>query len=397
MFPESPLVSEAYSMLGDLRGADGELDTALTLYQTAIEKAVDVDQDSYAVFQAAKIYELQQRYAETIELMKAYIARQGTKARLADAGLWIGKSCKAQGDHRQALEIYLKTLMDFGNDPSLDGADQVMTQILNDLNDDGVKEDRTFATTRLTEELGLARQKNESALALRLTALLARITGEKQYVNDLQNEKDLAAFSPLPLIVLAESSAAAGDVGNVERIAGEFKSRFPGSELTVELLNIEASACLSAKQYEKTITLTEDALNRFDGDPRTGLSRKLQADAYRLSGNWTKAVEIYQKIFSSRAGHGALAPEALYWLGVCKREQGETAKAFAFFQRIYVLYKGHPEWVAKAYEASAECLKTLGRTDEMVQTLQEMVATPSIQNTPEVQRARETLRTLNKV
>lgn len=397
LYPENSLISEAYSMLGDLHGADGDLDTALTLYQTAIEKAVDVDQDSYAVFQAARVYELQQRYAETIDLMKAYIAREGAKAKLADAGLWIGKSCKAQGDRRQALEIYLKTLTDFGNDPALDGADQVMTQILNDLNDEeATTEDRAFATTRLTEELARARQKNETALALRFTALLARLTGEKQYVAALQNEKDLTAFSPLPLIILAENSAAHDDIKNIERIAAEFRTRFPDSERTVELLNIEASACLSAKQYEKTMALTEDALNRFEGDPRTGLSRKLQADAYRLSGEWKKAIETYRKVFSVRAGRGALAPESLYWIGVCKRDQGETEKAFAFFQRIYVLYKGHPEWAAKAYEASAECLKKMGRTDEMIQTLQEMVATPSIRNTPEVQRAKETLRQLNK-
>jgi TolA-binding protein len=400
MYPDSSLVSEAYSMLGDLRGADGELDTAITLYQTAIEKAIDVEQDSYAVFQAARVYELQQRYAETITLMKAYLARRGASAYFADAGLWIGKSCKAQGDRRQALEIYLKTLTDYGNDPSLDGVDQVMTQILNDSNDDGVKaEDRIFVTTRLIEELSRARQKNETALTLRLTALLTRLSDEPEkarYIADLQNETNTVAFSPLPLVVLAEALAALNDTDGVERVAAKFQSSFPSSGQMIDILNIEAAADLSAGQYDKVISLTDEALDRFDGDPKTGLSRKLQADAYRLSSRLDKAVATYQKIFSNRAGLGALAPETLYWIGVCKREQGGTEKAFAFFQRIYVLYQGHPEWVAKAYEASAQCLEKLGRTDEMIQTLQEMVATPSIQNTPEVQRAKETLLRLNK-
>jgi tetratricopeptide (TPR) repeat protein len=386
-------------MLGDLRGADGDLDAALTLYQTAMEKAVDVEQDSYAVFQSAQVYELRQNHAEIIALMKAYITRRGAAARLADAGLWIGKSCKAQGDRRQALEIYLKTLVDFGNDPSLDGVDQALTQILNDLKDAAGTDDAAFATARLTEELSLARKKNERALALRLTAVLARLTGDPEqsrYIAALQDEKDLSAFSPLPLIVLAERFAACGDMESVEKIAAEFQTRFPGSEQMVDMLNLEATACLSAKQYEKTVLLTGEALDRFGGDARTGLSRKLQADAFRLSGEWAKAIETYQKIFSIRTSHGSLAPETLYWIGVCRREQGEPEKAFAFFQRIYVLYKGHPEWVAKAYEASAECLEKLGRTEEMIQTLQEMVATPSIKNMPEVQKAGETLQRLNK-
>lgn len=399
LYPKSPLVSEAYSMLGDLRGADGELAPALAFYQKAVETAEDVEQDSYAVFQSARTYELQQRYAETVELMKAYIARRGTQARLADAGLWIGKACKAQGDRRQALEIYLKTLTDFGNDPVLDGADQVQTQILNDLKDNQNSGDLNFAKAKLTDALALARQKNQKALALRLTALLARLdgeTGRANYLAELHNEKNLELFSPLPLIVLAEDFAASGNPEGVELLAGSFKTRFSGSEQLPEMLNLEASACLAAKQYEKTIVLTEEVISRLGSDPRAALPRKLQADAFRLSGEWAKAVEAYQKVFSTRTGLGSLAPETLYWMGVCKREQGDVEKAFAFFQRVYVLYKGHPQWTAKAYEASADCLQKLGRNAEAVQTWKEMVADPSIQNTPEGLRAAESLRSANQ-
>ncbi len=398
LYFESPLVSEAYSMLGDLRGSDGDLDLALTMYQKAIETATDVDQDSYAVFQSARAYELQQRYAETITLVKAYMARQGTKAQLAEAALWIGKSCKAQGDHRQALEIYLKTLTDFGNNPSVNGVDQVMVQLLEDLKDRPADE-ISFATAHLTAGVESARQKNERPLELRFVALLARIAGQdgrERYMATLRNETNLDLFSPLPLILLAEDSLVRGDVEMPERIAEKFKARFSESELLIDLYNLEAAACLSAKKYDRTIALTDEIIARFDTDPRVGLSRKLQADAFRLSGNLTKAVETYQKIFSTRAGLGSLAPETLYWIGVCKRDQGEIEKAFAFFQRVYVLYKSHPEWAAKAYEASIDCLQKLGRTAEVVQTWKEMVETPSIRNTPEGLRAAEALRRVNE-
>jgi len=399
LYPKSPLVSEAYSMLGDLRGAEGELAPALVFYQKAVETATDAEQDSYAVFQSARTYELQQRYADTVNLMKAYIARRGAQARLADAGLWIGKACKAQGDRRQALEIYLKTLTDFGNDPVLDGADQVQTQILNDLKDNQNQGDLSFAQARLIDALSRARQKNQTALALRLTALLARLdgeTGRAHYLADLHNEKNLELFSPLPLIVLAEDFAASGNLEGVERLSEAFQTRFSGSEKLPDMLNIEASTCLAAKQYEKTVALTEEVINRLGTDPRAAFSRKLQGDAFRLSGEWVKAVEAYQKVFSIRTGLGSVAPETLYWMGVCKREQGDLEKAFAFFQRVYVLYKGHAEWAAKAYEASADCLQKLGRNAEAVQTRKEMVADPSVQNTPEGLRAAELLRSANQ-
>ena len=399
LYPDSTLVSEAYSMLGDVRGSDGELDLAQTLYQKAIATAVDVEQDSYAVFQSARAYELQQRYAETVDLIKAYIARRGAQAHLADAGLWIGKSCKAQGNRRQALEIYLKTLSDFGNNPALDGIDQVMTQMLEDSKDGLLTDDLAFVTTRLTEELAIAKKKNERPLALRLTVLLARLSdaaGRDRYTTELLAEKDMTVFSPLPLIFLAENYASCGDINGVDRMATEFKARFSGSDQLIDILNVQASACLAAKQYERTIALTDEVFSRFEGNPRTVLSRKLQADAYRLSGNLAKAVETYQKIFSVRSERGVLVPETLYWMGICKREQGDIEKAFAFFQRVYVLYKSHPMWAAKAYEASVDCLQKLGRNDEAIQTWKEMVADPAIQNTPEGLRAAEALRRANQ-
>jgi TolA-binding protein len=395
MYPDNQLVSEAYSMLGDLRGADGELETAQTLYKKAIAAAVDVEQDSYAVFQSAQTSEMQQRYAEIVELVKAYIARRGAQSRLTEAGRWIGKACKASGDRRQAMEIYLKILADFGNDSAFAGADQIMQQFLEFLKDKPGPDDLAFATARVTDYLTLARQKNERALALRLTAMLARFagdTGKPRYIAELQNEKEMTAFSPLPLIVLAEDFAARGDIESAERVAEVFTNRFSASEQLIEMLTVQASACLDAKQYEKTIALTEEIFNRFDDHSLIGFSRKLQADAYRLSGDWAKAVEGYQKVFSIRTGRSSMAPEILYWIGVCKREQGEIEKAFAFFQRVYVLYKGQPEWAAKAYEASVDCLQKLGRKDEAIQTWKEMIADPVIQKTPEGIRAAELLR-----
>ncbi len=399
LYPDNQLVSEAYSMLGDLRGADGELDLAQTLYKKAMATAMDVEQDSYAVFQSAQTYEMQQRYAEIVELMKAYITRRGAQSRQAEAGRWMGKACVALSDRHQALEIFLKMVATFGNDPAFAGADQIMQQFLETLKDKPDPDDLAFATARVTEELALAQQKNERALALRLTAMLVRLTGDTEktrYIDELQNEKEMAAFSPLPLIVLAEDFAVRDDIKSVERVAAEFKARFPTSEQLINLLNVEASACLATKQYEKTIALTEEIFSRFDDNASIGISRKLQADAYRLSGDWSKAVEGYQKIFSIRTGRNSMASETLYWIGVCKREQGEIEKAFAFFQRVYVLYKGQPEWVAKAYEASADCLQKLGRKDEAIQTWKEMVVDPVIQKTPEGMRAAELLRRANE-
>ena len=69
-----------------------------------------------------------------------------------------------------------------------------------------------------------------------------------------------------------------------------------------------------------------------------------------------------------------MTPEALYWIGICLREQQENEKAAAYFQRVYVLYGQHTEWVAKAYEQSVECLQVLGKQEDVIRTWREMAA-----------------------
>ena len=54
----------------------------------------------------------------------------------------------------------------------------------------------------------------------------------------------------------------------------------------------------------------------------------------------------------------------------------------------------HPEWVAKAYLASAEAFEKLGKPAEAATTYREMLRNPRIQNRPETAIARERLEKL---
>jgi len=54
-----------------------------------------------------------------------------------------------------------------------------------------------------------------------------------------------------------------------------------------------------------------------------------------------------------------------------------------------VLYEGYADWAAKAYEASIGCLRKLGGRDEdIIRTIQEMLANKKIAATPEGKKAR---------
>jgi tetratricopeptide (TPR) repeat protein len=107
-----------------------------------------------------------------------------------------------------------------------------------------------------------------------------------------------------------------------------------------------------------------------------------------LQGKHELAIEAYNELLTIREWRGPLTPEALYCIGTSKLELGETEEAFAYFQRIYVLYEQYTEWVAPAYAKSIECLSRLGgRTQDIINTYEEMLANEQVAATPEGREA----------
>jgi tetratricopeptide (TPR) repeat protein len=122
-----------------------------------------------------------------------------------------------------------------------------------------------------------------------------------------------------------------------------------------------------------------------------GWAQKRVADVHRIQGRPEEAIENYNMLFGVREWRGALTAEAVYRIGQCYFDQGNYEKAFAFFQRGYVLYEGYPAWAAKAYLGSADCLEQLGKTDQATATLREMLAQDPYAGLPEREQAQTKL------
>ena len=82
-------------------------------------------------------------------------------------------------------------------------------------------------------------------------------------------------------------------------------------------------------------------------------------------------------------------PAALYGRGENARGRKDYRAAAACYERIYVLYAGHVSWCAKAYLARAECLRELHEGQKAVETLDEMLRLPDLQQQPEIEAARK--------
>lgn len=393
-FPESPLLSEALSMIGDLRGAEGDLANAIEFYAKARESAIDITQENYAVFQSARVHELEKRYEAITELIEDYIAKRGSEADFARAGLWLTKSLTALGENARAIEVFSSTLTGYGHDPLLTSIDELIDLLLRDIHR---QQDHATALS-LREQLAgpmesACNTPGQATLCLRLATVFAETGRENRplHVEHLLRQPSLDPFSPVPLLVYAREAATRNDADRVQQAFAHFANHFAATGWMPEMTSIQIQSLIETRQYDDALTLAEAGLRAFGDHPQAGPLKKLTGDIYRQRGLYDEAASHYNEFLSVRQWRGSLTPEVLYWLGVCRFEQGQAEEAFAFFQRIYVLYSAYPEWMAKAYERSAECLIKLGRTGDAVQTWREMVAHPVVSQMPEGIRARAQL------
>ena len=397
-YPGSYLESEAYSMLGDLRGAEGDLDIALKFYDLGYQTAVTVEQVNYALFQSAAVYELEKQYEKIISVMEKYLAEWGERSNYAGAGFWMGKAYKALGQYPKALSTYIETVVKFGDNIENNDVDLILRELIKEQESEEGRENRLSMMQRLQSELQSARQRGAATLALRLETLLAGITEgteRKRYVDSILADGQLESAGPLTLLLVAREAQARGDSRKVHEVYQKCMDRFAESDILVDVMNIELQARLNEKNYDGVIELAEEITNRFGYREEVGLTRKLKADACRLTGKIDEAIATYTELFAVSEWRGPLTPEALYWIGACHLEQGNPEQAFAFFQRIYVLYEGYTGWAAKAYEASIDCLRKIGKPEEdVIRTYREMLANEKIAATPEGQRARAALEKL---
>ncbi len=395
-FPESRLRPEVLSMVGNLRGASGDLNAKLDYYRQAQASAVSSGQKTHTVFQTAEVYKLQKNYAGITASMEEYLEKSDGKGDFAEAGRWMIESCRTPDEYDKALDACGKTLVRYGNDPQLDSIDRLIENLAQAK--PGTDQGAAFAKrikSRLGDDLdAVSRDSGKKTIYLRLTALFAEISqgAEREpYVANLLSEKDLNAFSPFALLLFAKESAARGDMKRVQAAYDQFLKVFRSSDLMLDVVNAEVSALLNAGIYKEALTLAQGSLEQFSGYPNAGLTQKLAADALRLLKDYDGAVELYNRFLTVREWRGPLTPQVLYWIGSCRYEQGRSEEAFAFFQRVYVLYEGYPEWTSKAYEGSVNCLRKLGRQEEVIKTLREMTGNAAVAATPEGRRAKAEL------
>ena len=397
------LISEAYSMRGDIEASKestpedpNPLDRALSDYRNGIDTATAPLQSSYAAFQAAKAYKLEERWEEIIELMNYYLDRWEELANVAESTFWIGQAQTELGQLDEAVNAYVDTIERFGNDLLQEGVDKIILELKRVANESMSEEDQAFLADRigfLSEDV----MEGQAVLQVRLRALEAMLSGTEDIFGQslIADEVALTDLSPVSLGILADVLVNAAP-DRVDEVATYFIASYEDSELLWKAHRAQAELLYQEERLDELLDVIEEAQSLFGADEYMDWAQIMKAEAQFSMKDYEGAEESYNMVLGVAEWRGATYARAMIGMGNCRMEKNDLDAAHSFFQRVYLLFKGYDDglWAAQGYIAAAETLESLGRLEEAENTLLSMMEDSYTQNHPLVEEAQQLLKRL---
>ena len=392
-YPQSRLESEAHALLGDLSAAEGRVEAAINAYAMARETGgwvspPNLNYINHAVFQAGELFAQEERWLEMAEWFEAYLRRWGKEGRAGDALYQLGRAQVALGRDEAMLELWIQSILEFGNDPADTGPDMMLAEFpghYTALRDQSPRE-------VLRDALAIATAQEKLTLQLRLAHTLARL-GEDSTSLPQVSLANLAAASGAVLLAAAERNRDSDPqlaLAAVDRVlARDSWGPFAADALRTraELLTIQGEVLAAIASWQQLA-------KNFPSSSHASIARLREGDLERERGAYTAAIVAYREVLKVRQWRGAAWAEANYKIGLTHFESGDFSAAFGFCQRVYVLYRAVAEWAAEAYLTSGLALEEMNRSADAVATYQELLADEKLSTQPAANAARERLEAL---
>lgn len=394
--PESPLACEAQALLGDLAAAEGRWEPALQAYATARELAAwssppNLGYLNHAVFAAGEIFAQQGRWVEMAEWFEAYLRRWGRTGRAGDALYQLGRAQVALGRTEEMLELWIESILEFGDDPTDTGPDLMLAEFPEHYR--AVR--GVSAVAVLRDALAIAESQSQATLRLRLALVLEQLGEDPDSLPRLSADQ-IEAGSAAVLLAAARREQTR-DPALAQAAAERAWARDEWGPQAAAVLAVLAELHQQADRASDAIGAWARLAESFPEHAMAPTARLRQGDLERERGAFDAAITAYRAVLQVRQWRGPAWAEANFKIGLTHFEQGDFEAAFGFCQRVYVLYGGVEQWAAEAYLLSGLALERLNRAGEALATYRELLADERLADEAAALTARERLQALGEV
>ncbi len=129
---------------------------------------------------------------------------------------------------------------------------------------------------------------------------------------------------------------------------------------------------LAKGDFKKALQLYTLAAEEYAGgkvkESTLGLAMALLENS-----RYPEAKKLFEQVAGTREWRGESTAQAVFYLGVVEERQNRLPEAVAHYQRVFVAYQKYTSWVEKAYIKAALCFDKLGKREQAVTHLQEVL------------------------
>ena len=393
--PDHPRLAEATLLLGESLMASGHMDEGLGILKKVPES--DGRMFEEAQFKIGEgLRRLERREAER-DHFASFITSHPRSLRLAEAVLQQGKAAATAGDPDAARTLYWATLERLGDDPASEGVEDLLlaTRRLYP-GGEGIARLLEKLDT-LHREARLAGHKTMAVRALWARGHLLRESSPEQarvVFMQLGDLLDPAIHHPRLLADCADARREAGAPRTAHDLYEALRKWHPRA---IE----KERASYGLGMLALTAGKTDEALLWFERSGHEAVGGTAGSDAMieqaillRSAGKRDDAVNLLEKVTTSRLAQHRQKARALLELGRCALAQQNPTLAARHFERCYLSGAKFREFAAPAWLEHGLVLEFLKKPDEASVVYRALLAKRDYATTPPAIRARERLKIL---
>lgn len=397
-FPQTQDAGEAKVLIGDALCSLGEIEPGLESYRSVVQGTRYWHDE--AQFKIGNVLKLRKDWDGLRSHFTAFITENPDSKRLAEAVYWAGFASLSQDRLEEARQLYWQTITQLGNMPDRYGVEDILIAL-----------PRLYrgeeGRIELLREVQRVRTK---ALKDKQTALACRMHWMEGHAEPADKPRmaqaDFIMAADL-LNVEKQNPRIIADCADASAVAGN-KTR--AKDLYIGLIKWHPRAVEVERAYAGLGQLSaeagawEEALGYFEQFEKRVVSVTLRpqvlmkkAELLTEHAKEAEAIGIYKGLLEDKLTPSRSRAEALLAWGKLWEKQGETLKAAALYERVYLSYGRNRDLMAQAYLARGMALEKLNKKAEAAEVYQELIKTEVLQSQPEFSQGADRLAKLGPV
>ena len=428
-YPKNPQEGEVQALVGDSYAAENKLEEAVVAYQKSYQIATTDEVLNYSLFEASKHLQKLGKWAEVSKMFEEFVRSKPDHPAVVSAMYWIGKARGKEGKIEEAKTFIVENLKKYIAEPKREAVELLLQQLAQFCSRrprppapppapatpapvlakgatpaPATPEPPAATPPPYDAYAELAKQvaplEDSTNITTKARLLYAKIElaklikkpddADKMYLEmaDRFKPEDLSPY------LLAQVGDFLLFRGDGEKAAGYFrklKDDYPKSDYLDYAYVGLGEVAFGKKDYTQALELFTDALDKIGASSKLKEATVGKAKTLLALKQYPEAKKLFEQVASVREWRGDSTAFAVYSLAEIEAQQGKYAESIALYRRVFVAYQKYLPWVAKSYLRAADSFEKMGKRQDAIDNLKEMLRNEKLVKFPETEEARKRL------